>query len=284
LGDLARNQNKEVYIVAGVAGSKGTVKNEGKIVIPEKVWKVAVIMPHDQGLANVHKYTDLEVIAVIMPNDPGVRNVDWQTYKTTVDAVEALSGYDLLSLLPDTIEAVVESNAKPPIAALDGPYSGLKGNAINMSAAVSFDPNGTITSYAWNFGDGTTGTGSTASHIYVQDGNFTVTLTVTDNDGLTGAITSSVHVNSAAQGVAGVATHVAQLVENGTISQADGNALNSKLDTAAKQLGAGHPTPARNVLNAFLNEVDAMQRSRRLSATDAAALADEVRRVIAAIG
>ena len=34
LGDLARLQNKEVYIIAGVAGNKGTVKNEGKIVIP----------------------------------------------------------------------------------------------------------------------------------------------------------------------------------------------------------------------------------------------------------
>ena len=38
-----------------------------------------------------------QVIAVIMPNEPGVRNVDWHTYKTTVDAVEALSGYDLLA-------------------------------------------------------------------------------------------------------------------------------------------------------------------------------------------
>ena len=53
LGDLARLQNKEVYIIAGVAGNKGTVKNEGKIVIPAITWKVAVIMPRDQGLANV---------------------------------------------------------------------------------------------------------------------------------------------------------------------------------------------------------------------------------------
>ncbi len=51
LGDLARLQNKEVYIVAGVAGNIGTVKNEGKIVIPASTWKVAVIMPRDQGLA-----------------------------------------------------------------------------------------------------------------------------------------------------------------------------------------------------------------------------------------
>ena len=87
-------------------------------------WKVAVIMPRDQGLANVDSYDDVEVIAAIMPNDPGVRNVDWHTYSTTVDAVEALSGYDLLALLPDPVEIAVESNTVPPVAATDGPYSG----------------------------------------------------------------------------------------------------------------------------------------------------------------
>ena len=57
LGDLARLQNKEVYIIAGVAGNAGTVKNEGKIVIPASTWKVAVVMPRDQGLANIDDVT-----------------------------------------------------------------------------------------------------------------------------------------------------------------------------------------------------------------------------------
>ncbi len=50
-----------------------------------------------------------------------MRNVDWQTYKTTVDAVEALSGYDLLALLRDDIENAVESGktTAAPIAAIE---------------------------------------------------------------------------------------------------------------------------------------------------------------------
>jgi DNA/RNA endonuclease G (NUC1) len=119
LGDLAQDQNRELYIIAGVAGNIGTVKNEGKITIPEYVWKVAVIMPRDQGLANINDYTDLEVIAVIMPNKSGIRNVDWKTYKTTVDAVEALSGYNLLDLLPHGIEGAVESELKTALLRLD---------------------------------------------------------------------------------------------------------------------------------------------------------------------
>src|SRR5689334_14458205 len=161
-------------------------------------------MNKDQGLADVHSYSDVQVIAVIMPNVAGVRNVDWHTYETTVDAVEALSGYDLLSLLPDKIEAAVESNTKPPIAALDGPYTGAEGSAVNMSAGASVDLNGTIASYAWSFGDGATSTGVTASHAYAQDGDYTVTLKVTDNDGLTDVVTSTVHVNNVAPVVAAI--------------------------------------------------------------------------------
>ncbi|MFL5487143.1 MAG: DNA/RNA non-specific endonuclease [Gemmatimonadaceae bacterium] len=109
LGDLAKLQGKEVYVIAGVAGSRGTLKNEGKITIPEYVWKVAVIMPHNQGIENIHDLGDVELEAVIMPNVAGIRNDDWQKYRATVNQVEALSGYDLLALLNDEIETAVES-------------------------------------------------------------------------------------------------------------------------------------------------------------------------------
>jgi hypothetical protein len=88
-------------------------------VIPDYTWKVAVIMNDGQGLADVHSTSDLEVIAVVMPNIPGIRNVDWNTYRVTVDSVENLSGYDLLSLLPDDIERAVEANNQPTVARMD---------------------------------------------------------------------------------------------------------------------------------------------------------------------
>jgi DNA/RNA endonuclease G (NUC1) len=72
LGDFARFQNKEVYIIAGVAGNKGTLKNEGRIVIPEYTWKVALILPRDQGLSSVDSYDDVQVIAAVMPNILGL--------------------------------------------------------------------------------------------------------------------------------------------------------------------------------------------------------------------
>jgi PKD repeat protein len=65
---------------------------------------------------------------------------------------------------------------------------------------VSFDgsgstDDGTITKYAWDFGDGTAaGSGVKVSHTYAQAGTYTAKLTVTDNGGLTGAVTHAVTV------------------------------------------------------------------------------------------
>ncbi|HEU4641169.1 MAG TPA: DNA/RNA non-specific endonuclease [Gemmatimonadaceae bacterium] len=114
LGDLARDGTREVYVIAGVAGNIGTLKGEGKVVIPAHVWKVAVIMPRDEGLADVHAPGDVQIVAVDMPNQAGVRNVDWQTYRTTVDAIEAEAGYDLLDKLPDDVEWLVEAGIASP--------------------------------------------------------------------------------------------------------------------------------------------------------------------------
>ncbi len=57
----------------------------------------------------------------------------------------------------------------------------------SFNGSGSSSPNGPITDWAWNFGDGSTGSGATTTHLYVGGGPFTVTLTVTDSAGLTGS-------------------------------------------------------------------------------------------------
>jgi PKD repeat protein len=57
------------------------------------------------------------------------------------------------------------------------------GENIEFDASGSYDPDGTIVEYYWDFGDETNATGVTPAHSYSEDGNYTVTLTVTDDDG-----------------------------------------------------------------------------------------------------
>ncbi|WP_431278362.1 PKD domain-containing protein [Leifsonia poae] len=71
------------------------------------------------------------------------------------------------------------------------------GLAVSVNGGASSDPDGTVASYAWNFGDGATATGATASHTYAAGGTFTVSLTVTDNQGLASSpVTKSVTVTA----------------------------------------------------------------------------------------
>ncbi|MBG6178887.1 PKD domain-containing protein [Arthrobacter sp. CAN_A1] len=71
--------------------------------------------------------------------------------------------------------------------------------ACAINAAGSADSDGSITGYAWDFGDGASGSGAQTSHDYALPGTYTVRLTVTDDDGATGTTTRSVTVQSAPQ-------------------------------------------------------------------------------------
>lgn len=196
LNDLARgttaNPTKhEIYVIAGgqYGPNPGTLKGEGKVAIPDYTWKIAVIMPEGNGLADVHSAGDVDVIAVEMPNlitpgvpasSVGIRNVPWETYKKTVDQIEAQTGYDFLSALPDRIELLVESGDHAPVAVAGGATTGVEGSPVSFDGTGSSDPDGEALTYAWDFGDGTTGTGASPTHVYADNGSFSATLTVRD--------------------------------------------------------------------------------------------------------
>lgn len=85
---------------------------------------------------------------------------------------------------------VVTLQDRPPIASFTKSSSALAGEQITFNATSSSDIDGTIVSYAWDFGDGSSGIGAVVTHSFSVAGSYTVKLTVTDNGGLTNSNTS----------------------------------------------------------------------------------------------
>ena len=80
---------------------------------------------------------------------------------------------------------VVSTGPIAPVAvATATPQTGVAPLAVTLNGSGSFDQDGTIVSYGWNFGDGTSGDGSVVSHTYSTTGSYTAVLTVTDSQGL----------------------------------------------------------------------------------------------------
>ena len=137
--DRARD-GAEVWIIAGgqYAADAPTLKGEGFVAIPSWTWKVAIFLDRDQTLADVDSYDDFEVIAIRTPNrlEPGVDGTiqgissNWQNYRLEIDELEALIGYDVLSLLPENIEPFIESGFDD----LQSAYAGVEASLQNEVA------------------------------------------------------------------------------------------------------------------------------------------------------
>lgn len=83
----------------------------------------------------------------------------------------------------------------PPVARFDADIDDW---TASLDGSASYDYDGTIVNWTWDLGDGNLSYGETVVHVYARDGRYTVTLTVTDNNGSTAALTRQVTVDTVA--------------------------------------------------------------------------------------
>lgn len=107
-------QGNELYVIAGSYGTGGTgtngyatTINGGHVTVPSHCWKVVVVLPNGAGDAG-RVSTATRVIAIDTPNNNSL-STNWASYRTTVDAIEAATGYDILSAVPGSVQSVVEA-------------------------------------------------------------------------------------------------------------------------------------------------------------------------------
>ncbi|WP_176371576.1 PKD domain-containing protein [Desulfosediminicola flagellatus] len=96
------------------------------------------------------------------------------------------------SMATQTVTVAEPENIAPVAIFTADPVSGVYPLEVNFDASGSTDEDGSIVSYAWDYGDGTSG--SETNHTYTEDGSYTVILTVTDEDGASSMATQTVTV------------------------------------------------------------------------------------------
>jgi PKD repeat protein len=102
------------------------------------------------------------------------------TYTTAGTYTVMLTVTNSVGLSSTTSQQItVDESPTASFTVSPGPHA--VGRAITVDGSASNDPDGTISSYAWTFGDGSTTTGATASHAYKSSGTYTITLTVVDS-------------------------------------------------------------------------------------------------------
>ena len=128
LRTLTDEGQHEIYVVAGPSGEGGIINPDsvtvtekladGHVSVPARTWKVVLVLPKDDGDDISRVTCSTRSIAVIMPNTQGIRNDPWENFLTNVDAVEASTGYDFFSNLPEPIQRCVEAGingTNPPL-------------------------------------------------------------------------------------------------------------------------------------------------------------------------
>jgi len=97
-----------------------------------------------------------------------------------------------------TISVSPSANQPPTASFTATPTTAQPNEWISFDASASMDVDGTITGYAWTFGDGGTGTGQTTFHRYTNSGTYSVQLTVTDDDSASASTTRQIVIQTAA--------------------------------------------------------------------------------------
>ncbi len=163
IGSVVTNIPPKALFIATVNGLKvdvvatGSVDSDGTIV--SYAWNWGYSTADGSGFSSTHTYVNAGTynLSLTVTDDKGATGNYWQ----------------------NVVLAATPSNL-PPTASFTWSANQL---TATFNAANSKDSDGTIVSYAWNFGDGSIGTGVNPSYAYKAAGSYNVILTVTDNAG-----------------------------------------------------------------------------------------------------
>jgi PKD repeat protein len=190
-------RNQKQWPSRGGDGTQSTGPKSGEVLRLRSDFNLASL-PNDMMRAlarTLMKYGAIlfdrgDLTRVITCSDPR-----WTTAHRTSFPYDQFQCVDLSSVAGTTnslrLSITNAGNEVPVPSFTHTPVGGAAPLTVSFNASATTDPDGTIASYSWNFGDGSTGTGVTTSHTYATAGSYTPTLTVIDNDGAAASVAAS---------------------------------------------------------------------------------------------
>ncbi len=142
-----------------------------------------------------------QTVSQLAPGQTATTNFVWDTTGTTCRTVSTRVEVSVLPGEDDTADnsrdgPIVTVNRRPTADFSITPNPQVLGQAVQLDASHSSDPDGTIETYEWLFGDGSTASEKTVTHTYDSAGTYNVTLTITDNDGDTATTVRQVTISA----------------------------------------------------------------------------------------
>ncbi|HEV2765271.1 MAG TPA: tandem-95 repeat protein, partial [Pyrinomonadaceae bacterium] len=202
----------ELYVLSGGHGTGGTSTTGNwdsindtagnSVAVPNLTWKVVMVLPRANGddVARVNDST--RTFAVTMPNKDNIRNDDWRKYLATVDQVEALTGYDFFSNVPEAVQAVIESkldeeyDTAPTAAGQTVTTAEDNAKAVTLSAADFNVNNALAYTVVMQPAHGElSGTGASLTYTPHSDYHGPDSFTFKANDGAKDSNTATVQIN-----------------------------------------------------------------------------------------
>ena len=124
------------------------------------------------------------------------------TYSATGQYVITLTTTDSQGEQSSAVQTiwVIEASDLPEASFTVSPSSGGTPLTVALNAAASSASNGSVVSYTWSYGDGSTGSGVSVIHSYAFEGTYTATLTVKDDQGFSDTMSMLIVVISGGQG------------------------------------------------------------------------------------
>ena len=174
------NAGNELLITCGPSIFDGSrIQPSGKVSIPGYTWKIVVVVPPGPGSALSRITASTRVIAVKVPNITGIAGTPWATYVTSVNQIQADTGFTFFTALAPEIAAVLRNvidGAPAPIITGFSPASGAAGTNVvitgtNFSSVLSVAFNGLPAAFTVNSSSQITATVSRRGRLRAHHGD-----------------------------------------------------------------------------------------------------------------